>query len=61
MLGSVMFLTLLFEQGVFYILNYKILQLDSPKTVKKIKMNSLLYKGVFHDKFEGNNGLILRT
>ena len=46
-LESVLFLTLIFEEGVFYYVDYKILWLDLPKSVIILKKSACLAKGYF--------------
>ena len=46
-LESVLFLTLIFGEGVFYYINYKILQLDSSRSIIISKELACFTKGYF--------------
>ena len=52
-LELVLFLTLVFEEGVFYYVNYKILRLDSPKSVILLKKPACFTKGYFMKVLRG--------
>ena len=52
-LELILFLTLIFGEGVSYYVNYKILRLDSPKSVIILKKSVCFTKGYFMTVLRG--------